>query len=132
VPPGDRTSRTILHVIEAESFTILEFEGEFDLSSATEIEQHAQAALASCRHLIFDLSTATFIDSSVIHALRVARDRATALGRACVLQLGTGSIVERALDIAAVCLYLPRAYDRAEAIRMIRNDSDAAARRTGS
>ena len=73
------------------------------------------------KHLILDLSQATFIDSSVINALFDAHRQAKERGRLAVLQLGTAAIVELVLKLSEIERVLPRVHTRAEAIDTIRS-----------
>ena len=81
---------------------LIVLEGEHDLASATELEQSLDDALANCSHLIVDLSTTEFIDSTTIALLIRAKKRADNADRAFNLVLGTAPIVERVLEISNV------------------------------
>ena len=94
-------------------------EGEFDVANVSALRDQVDGALASGNDLILDLSQATFIDSSVIHVLFDAASAVEGRDQTVILQLGTAPIVERALEIVDIDRALPRAHDRAEAIRMI-------------
>jgi anti-sigma B factor antagonist len=110
----------VIHVVEAtEAITALDLEGEFDMSMALSISEQAQRALANDKHLIINLSDATFIDSSVVHALFKAEEAARSADRVFVLQFGTHAAVERVLAITAVDKNLPVASTRAKAIELI-------------
>ena len=76
--------------------------GEHDLYSAGEVQQTLDQSLAACDHLIIDLSTVAFIDSSIVAVLVQAKKTATALGRKFNVVLGTAPIVERILEITGV------------------------------
>ena len=54
---------------ETDEIAGLCLEGEFDLANAPQIIEEAERLVADEKQLILDLSEATFIDSSVIHAL---------------------------------------------------------------
>jgi anti-sigma B factor antagonist len=116
---SDERTGVIRVVAEANDIAAVCLEGDWDLTNAPSLRDHFDRALESENGCILDLSGATFIDSSIIHALvrasRVARSR----GQAVVLQLGTAAIVERALKIAEIEQVLPRAHDREEALRII-------------
>lgn len=114
-PPGT------LHVVhETDEIVALCLEGEFDLANAPRIIEESERVLVDDKHLVLDLSRATFIDSSVIGALCVAHKRARARGRLAVLQLGTAAIVELVLRVSGIERVLPRVHTRAEAIDTIR------------
>ena len=95
-------------------------EGEFDLANAPQIIEEAERLVADEKQLILDLSEATFIDSSVIHALFRVGAEAKKNGRVVVLQLGTAAIVERVIEISKIDHVLPRVSTRPEAVDTIR------------
>jgi anti-anti-sigma factor len=119
--PSDGASLvgTIEVAREAEAITALDLYGEFDLSSSPQIVEHAQRAIDDDNHLIINLSEATFIDSSVIHALFRAASAAKGRGNACVLQLGTAAIVKRVMTLTCTDKQIATARTRAEAINLI-------------
>jgi anti-sigma B factor antagonist len=112
-------------VTETDEIVAVCFEGDFDLTNAPALGDQIDAVLEGGKDVIFDLSEATFIDSSVVNALmravRVAGDRRQAV----VLQLGTAAIVERVLGLVSVEHVLPRAHDRQEAVRIIQQQAEA-------
>lgn len=110
-----------LHVLaETDEIAALCLEGEFDLADAAQITEQGKRLVADERQVIVDLSEATFIDSSIIHALFHVAAEARKTGRVVVLQLGTAAIVERVIQISNIERVLPRASTRPEAIDMIR------------
>ena len=76
--------------------------GEHDLQSAPELAQVMDESLDRCSHLIVDLSTAEFIDSSTINVLVKAKKGADDRGCKFNLVMGTAHIVERALVVAQI------------------------------
>jgi anti-sigma B factor antagonist len=76
--------------------------GEHDLHSADEVQQTLDQSLAVCDHLIVDLSTAEFIDSTIVGVLLQAKKNAIELGRKFNVVLGTAPVVERILKVAGV------------------------------
>jgi len=94
-------------------------EGEIDLINAPELLQHAERAIELHRHLVLDLSDATFVDSSAIHALVKIRTNAEHAGCVAVLQMGTAATVERAIEITGLEQLMPRVKNRREAIDAI-------------
>ena len=111
----------MLHVApETDEIVALSLEGEWDMDNAPRLVEESERALADHKHLVLDLSQATFIDSSVVNALFVARKQASARGRLAVLQLGTAAIVELVLELSGIERVLPRVHTRAEAIDTIR------------
>jgi anti-anti-sigma factor len=71
--------------------------GEHDLESAPHVEHAAAEALLRCSHLIFDLSEAQFIDSSIINLLVQLRNEANEQNRRFNLVIGTAPSVDAAL-----------------------------------
>ena len=76
--------------------------GEHDLNSAAELGKTLTLALDRCTHLIVDLSSAEFVDSSTITALVNAKKHADHAGCEFNLVLASTPIVERALEITGV------------------------------
>lgn len=76
--------------------------GEHDLNSAAELGETLSLALDRCTHLIVDLSSADFIDSSTINALVNAKKHADHAGCEFNLVLASTPIVETALEITGV------------------------------
>jgi anti-anti-sigma factor len=101
------------------------FEGEFDLANAPAVQDRVDDVLASGEDMIFDLSEATFIDSSVVNVLMGAARVTRGETRKLVLQLGTAAVVERILEIAGIESVMPRARERQEAVRIIQGQAAA-------
>jgi anti-sigma B factor antagonist len=120
--PFDGQPGTITIVHPTDTIVALEVEGEFDTAQAPEIVDRAERLLGENKHLIINLSGATFIDSAVVHALFRTDAAARAQGRSFVLQLGTASNVERVIAITGADKHLTTAPDREEAIRLIEQD----------
>jgi len=76
--------------------------GEHDLHSADEVQQTFDQSLAVCDHLIVDLSTTDFIDSTIVRVLLQTRKNALELERKFNVVLGTAPAVERVLDVTGV------------------------------
>jgi anti-anti-sigma factor len=76
--------------------------GEHDLSSAPDLQQRLDALGTSCSHLIVDLSAVEFIDSITIATFVRAKRIADENGRRFNVVLGGTSIVQRAIEVAAV------------------------------
>jgi anti-anti-sigma factor len=91
-------------------------EGEHDMATKDQLDTTLATSLANCSHLIVDLSTTLFIDSSTIRVLITSKERADAAGRRFNLLLGTEPIVERALEITGVLPALNRIHALEEAI----------------
>jgi anti-anti-sigma factor len=104
---------------ETDAVVAISLEGEWDMANAALLSEQTERALADDNHLILDLSRATFIDSSTIHALIKSKDAASKRGQRLVLQLGTADNVERILEISGIDHLVPRASSRTEAIETI-------------
>ena len=94
-------------------------------SSRRSCSTRPRTALGAHAHIVVDLSDATFIDSSAIHALLKINAAANREGCVTVLQLGASATVERAIEIAGIERVLPRAETRSEAIATIRRLASA-------
>jgi anti-sigma B factor antagonist len=114
---------TIQPVQVAGSITVVELTGEFDVSNARHVIDHAQRVLDTGRGLIVDLSEATFIDSAIVHALFAVNEAAGSKGRQFVLQVGSQPAVERILSITKLDRSLACAPSRDEAIALINRRS---------
>jgi len=110
----------VIHVTEpTDSVTALDLEGEFDVDAAPGIVEHTGRVLREGRHLIVNLSGATFIDSSIVHALFKADEAAKSADRMFVLQFGTHAAVEKVLSITGADEHLETAPTRERAIELI-------------
>ena len=126
-PVGSKHPQGVICVVpETDEIVAVCVAGEFDLANAPTLDNEIDRALESANSLILDLSEATFIDSSVIHVVVRASEVAGARKQAVVLQLGTAAIVERFLEIAEIEQVLPRAHDRQEAVRIVRQQAHPA------
>ena len=76
--------------------------GEHDIYSADEVQQTCDQSLAVCDHLIVDLSTAEFIDSTIVGVLLQTKKNAIELDRKFNVVLGTAPVVERILNVTGV------------------------------
>jgi anti-anti-sigma factor len=90
--------------------------GEHDLASSDRVSAVLTDTLEVCDHLVVDLSTTKFIDSTTIRVLLSTKGRADATDRRFNLLLGTEPIVERALEVTGVLAALNRVHTLGEAI----------------
>jgi anti-anti-sigma factor len=90
--------------------------GEHDLATTTNLAETLDELLSSCAHLIVDLSTTDFIDSSAIRVLVNTKTSADERGRRYNLVLGSTPIVERALELTGVLSTLNRVRSVEEAL----------------
>ena len=109
----------VIRVAETDEIGTVCLEGDFDLASAPALGDEVDRALETGNDLIFDLSQATFIDSSVIDVILRAVKAVAGGKQTLVLQLGTTPVVERVLEIVEIEHVLTRAHDRQEAVRLI-------------
>ena len=125
-PHGSEHREGVISVTpETDKIVALCLEGEFDMANARTVGEEIDRTLKSGKDLIFDLSKATFIDSSLIDVLIRAVTATREREQGIVLQLGTAAIVERVLEITRIEQVLPRAHDRQEAIRIVQQKSVA-------
>lgn len=75
--------------------------GEIDLAAKDELRRRFENAITPGRRLVIDLTEVSFMDSSGIEALCVARRRAIRAGGSVLLR-GPSPIVLRTLEIAGV------------------------------
>jgi anti-anti-sigma factor len=91
--------------------------GEHDLASVEQLQNTLDQSLASCSHVIVDVSSAEFIDTSTIHVLVRAKKAANQRNRRFNLVLGTTSLVERVFEITGVLEFLNRVHSPEEALQ---------------
>lgn len=123
---GSEHREGVIRVVQvSDGIVAICLDGEFDLRNTPTIDDEIDRTLETGKGLILDMSDATFIDSSVIHVLVRASKAASGPGQAIVLQLGTAAIVERVLAIANIEQVLPRAHDRQEALKIIKERTES-------
>jgi len=76
--------------------------GEHDLYSADRLQQTFDDLLLGNEHLIADLSSADFIDSTIIGVLIKTSKEADGRARKFTIVLGTAPVVERILEVTGV------------------------------
>lgn len=91
--------------------------GEHDLTTAPDVREKGQGAIAEGGGLVIDLSEAEFIDSSIIGAILDARKRAEEAGVGFAVALSGGEApVRRVLEVTGLNENLPVVGSREEAI----------------
>ena len=110
---------------ETDAIVAISLEGEWDMANAALLNEKTEQALDNDKHLILDLSRATFIDSSTLHALVKTHATASERGQRLVLQLATAANVERILEVSGIDQLIPRVSSRAEAIQTIEQPANA-------
>jgi stage II sporulation protein AA (anti-sigma F factor antagonist) len=91
--------------------------GEHDLGSARKLEDIVAEELTTCSHLVVDLSSVEFIDSSTIKVLVNAKKAASERDCPFNLVLNTTPLVERVLEITDVLDHLNRVHSLEEALQ---------------
>ncbi len=107
-----------------DSTTVIALQGEHDLATAREQGILLDGAISSSSLVVVDVTSADFIDSSVLHNLVKAHRRAENRGSHFVLQMGTAPIVRRVLEISGLLEELDCASSRDEALAMSEPRSD--------
>jgi anti-anti-sigma factor len=97
---------------------VVTLHGEFDLLNAAEVEERLLREGRSSHGLVVDLSRMSFIDAATIHAIKQAYETLRDSRQRMILQVGTDTIVDRALTIAGLQDYLPCASNREDALRL--------------
>ena len=122
---GSEHHRAVRVVRETDEIIAVCLEGELDLADAPDLGDQIDLALECGTGVIVDLSEATFIDSSIVSVLIQASKTAARRKQTVVLQLGTALVVERILQIVGIERVMPRANDRQEAVRIIRQQAQS-------
>ena len=99
-------------------------EGEHDIYTAPTLRERLDEAIGRGGGIVVDLTTATFLDSSVLGALLDARRRALDADQGFVVCVGESVEpgVQRILDITGLVPVLPVVTGRAEAIDAARSN----------
>jgi anti-sigma B factor antagonist len=100
-----------------EGLCVLTITGEHDLSTAPALRRRLGSLLAEGDGIIVDLSSATFIDSSILGAILDGRRRATDAGTGfAVVHANGADAVGRVLDVTGLRAELPVHADREDAV----------------
>jgi anti-sigma B factor antagonist len=88
---------------------IVLLEGEHELFNATKLQRRLDALVDEGVAVVVDLTSATFLDSSIVSVLLRARDRARRAGTryAVVLDESSGESVLRMFEITGLDRFLP-------------------------
>lgn len=88
---------------------IVALEGEHELFGATKLQRKLETLIDEGLALVIDLTSTTFLDSSIVSVLlrasERARDRGT--GYAIILDESTGDAVRRTFELTGLDRYLP-------------------------
>jgi anti-sigma B factor antagonist len=105
--------------------TVLSISGEHDLGTAPQLRDRLNAELDEGRAIVIDLSTASFVDSSILGVILEGGRRATADGLGFeVAQADGAEAVSRVLDITGLRGELPVHSTRADAVEAARQAQD--------
>ena len=87
---------------------IVELQGEHDLGTLPQVREELEAAASGADALIIDLSSATFVDSSILGAVLDARRLASEAGRGFAVACdGASEPVRRVLEVTGLAEELP-------------------------
>jgi anti-anti-sigma factor len=100
----------------AHGTAVVVFSGEHDLATKDEVRVLLDSLLWEDNLLVADFSSASFVDSSLLHVLLDTKEQARALGKTFRLQVGTAAIVRRAFEISGVFAVIERVATREEAL----------------
>jgi anti-sigma B factor antagonist len=122
-------ANTIVLDDAAGDVVVVVVEGEHDIYTAPTLRERLGEALSRGGGIVVDLTTATFLDSSVLGALLDARRRALEGGQGFVVSIGENVEpgVQRILDITGLVPVLPVVSGREAAIHAARADANGAA-----
>jgi anti-sigma B factor antagonist len=116
--PGDvRTGELEVERTDA-GLAVLTITGEHDLSTAPDLRRRLETLLNEAPGVIVDLSTATFIDSSILGTILDAKRRAgdAAVGYAVLHSKNGTSAVDRLLEVTGLRTELPVHEERESAV----------------
>jgi len=114
----------------ADGVVLVAVHGEHDIASAPGLRTAIEEAFARSQHVVVDLTSSTFVDSTVLGVLLSARGRAEEeeLGYAVVLEPAGGDpAVRRILEVTGLDALLPVHPERDAAVRALAARSGAAA-----
>jgi anti-anti-sigma factor len=91
--------------------------GEHDFGSAKRLHNILNDVRATCSHLVVDLSSVEFIDSSTIHVLLRTKKAATEEDSRFNIMLSTNPLLESVLQITGLLETLNRVHSPEEAFQ---------------
>ena len=100
-----------------EAAVVIECTGEHDLTTKETILELLSRSVDQNDLVVVDLSHADFIDSSFLHNLLLADNRAQQRGTKLRLQMGTADAVRKVLQISGLVKILTVAHTREDALR---------------
>ncbi len=106
-------------VEQVEDASVIALRGEHDLSTGPAIEAACDDAWAHSSSIVFDLTGATFIDSTVVGVMVSARRRAADSGGSVAVVAPAGGPPARVLTLVGINDVLPLHETRDDALRTI-------------
>lgn len=107
-PRGVEVVGEVRNETAGEAVEIVVLQGEHDLGTVPQVREALAAASAGGKSLLVDLSSATFVDSSILGALLEARRSAVEAGRGfAVACSGDAEPVRRVLEVTGLADELP-------------------------
>jgi anti-anti-sigma factor len=86
---------------------IIALDGDLEIANVAAIESElSQIEASDCSHIVLDLRRLSFLDSTGVHLLISAHERATASGKPLALVVDDGP-VRRVLDVCGALSILP-------------------------
>jgi anti-sigma B factor antagonist len=99
---------------------LLSVEGEFDLSTAEQVQRSAEPAISAGCPLLLDLSRCSFIDSTGLRAvLKIHRGLTNGEGSSAPMAVVARSDIRRFFSMTAIDLSVPVFVNRAQALESI-------------
>jgi len=111
----------------ADGVVVVAVHGEHDIASAPGLRAAIEEALSRSQHVVVDLTSSTFVDSTVLGVLLAARERAQEeeLGFAVVLEPAAGDpAVRRILEVTGLDELLPVRAERDAAVQAMAEGPD--------
>jgi anti-anti-sigma factor len=105
-PPELGVPRGSIAVTTHDDVSVLTLIGEHDMDSATELREAISALADAGRGIVISVTEAEFIDSTIVRTLFEGDRQLLAKGRRLVLNVGTGSVVERLLVLSGALDHL--------------------------
>ena len=106
-----------LKVLQPKADTaVVEVLGEHDLGTRDETAELFARLVAENELVVIDVSEARFIDSSFLNNLASAQRAAKEVDRTVLLQVGTGPIVKRLLEVSSFLTHFDYVSSREEAL----------------
>jgi anti-sigma B factor antagonist len=115
-----------ISVQQSNGVAVVILEGEHDVYTAPSVTGRIDSCLSEGVPIVVDLSRASFIDSSILRALIVARNSSEekSLGFAVCLDQSQDSAVQRVFEVARAQELFTIVASQAEAIEKVRSGGD--------